>query len=68
MIKQKDVEIALSLSFIIMLAVFTVSPKVRQEPISNVLLSSLGLIFILILTQRLGSMELPFSNGSETNE
>ena len=66
MIKQKDVEMALSLSFIIMLAAFTVSPKVRQEPISYVLLSILGTIFVVMLTQILGNMELPTSPRIET--
>ena len=65
MIKQSDVEMALSLMFIIMLAVFTVSPKARQ-PIGQVLLSILGTIFIVILIQIWGNTELPSSSRSET--
>ena len=67
MIKQKDVEMALSLSFIIMLAVFTVSPKARQ-PIGQVLLSVLGTIVVVMLTQIFGNMELPTSSTQETEK
>ena len=65
MIKQKDVEIALSLMFIIVLAIFSVSPKSGQ-PIVLVLLSVLGTIVVVMLAQILGNMELQSSSRSET--
>ena len=67
MIKQKDVEIALFLMFIIMLAVFTVSPKARQ-PIGQVLLNVLGTTVIVTLIQILGNAELQKTNGSMKRE
>jgi len=66
MIKQKDVEIALSLMFIIVLAIFSVSPKSGQ-PIVLVLLSVLGTIVVVMLAQILGNMELQSSSRSEAS-
>jgi len=60
MIKKRDAEIALSLSFIIILAVFTPSPNGLQST-GQILPSLLGTLLMVILIHILGNMELQAS-------